>query len=233
MHKSAFLSGERFVAKYLNPEEALVILDIGSFNVNGTLKPCFVKNSCICSVCGRVMPRATDSSHCCGKPMLHHHAADGVDFRPLNLTEEQIGKYWQYFGVETRSACTPYGEVLAVGNEKFNVDIIVEDHQPLGIKDQYADVVVSTSCFEHDPQFWVTFKDLVRVVKTGGLLYINAPSGGPYHGYPRDCWRFYEDAWKALSDWCPTAQLVEHYIDTDVQMHGGWADNVGIFRIVR
>jgi hypothetical protein len=37
------------------------------------------------------------------------------------------------------------------------------------------------------------------VLRPGGLLYVNAPSGGEYHAWPVDCYRFYDDAWGALA----------------------------------
>ena len=77
---------------------------------------------------------------------------------------------------------------------------------------------------------------MCRLVKPGGYIYINAPSTGPYHGYPTDNWRFYLDSWKALQKWAIknnyNIELVEHYINTEniesdpVQ----WGDSVGIFK---
>ncbi|MFP4076345.1 MAG: hypothetical protein ACLFTD_07650 [Halochromatium sp.] len=58
---------------------------------------------------------------------------------------------------------------------------------------------------------------MLRVVKRGGLIYLNAPSNGSYHGYPFDHWRFYPDAGRALASWSERV--------------GGhpWADNVMVF----
>jgi SAM-dependent methyltransferase len=67
--------------------------------------------------------------------------------------------------------------------------------------DESFDLIVSTSCFEHDPCFWMTFREMARVIKKGGYIYMNAPSNGPYHGYPGDNWRFYSDAGQALAYW--------------------------------
>lgn len=81
------------------------------------------------------------------------------------------------------------------------VDIVVEPGKPLPFADGSVDTVVSTSCFEHDPCFWMTFREMARIVKVGGYIYINAPSNGPYHGYPGDNWRFYRDAGFSLAHW--------------------------------
>ena len=64
--------------------------------------------------------------------------------------------------------------------------------------------------------FWVSFLEMVRVLKPGGHLYINAPSNGGYHGFPLDHWRFYPDAGLALQDWArrmdQDVTLVESFI---------------------
>ena len=107
-----------------------------------------------------------------------------------------------------------------------NVDVILRDPFCFPQADATFDVVVSSSCLEHDPVFWVTFQEMTRVSRPGGLIYLNVPSAGPYHGYPVDCWRFLVDAHEALARWAEV-DLLEHYIDEDEQ----WMDSVGIFRI--
>lgn len=41
MHVSSYKFMEQFVSKYLNPDEELIIADIGSFDVNGSYRPLF------------------------------------------------------------------------------------------------------------------------------------------------------------------------------------------------
>ena len=78
-------------------------------------------------------------------------------------------------------------------------DIVVEDAYSLPFGNDYFDAVVSTSCFEHDQMFLLTFIEVARVAKAGGFIYINTPSNGPYHS--KDNWRFYPDASLALAAW--------------------------------
>ena len=80
-----------------------------------------------------------------------------------------------------------------------NVDLIYENEWPVPV--ETYDVVVSSSCFEHDDFFWETFLSLARSVKPGGFIYISVPSTGFYHGYPVDNWRFYNDSAIALTKW--------------------------------
>jgi SAM-dependent methyltransferase len=85
--------------------------------------------------------------------------------------------------------------------EHPSVDIIVKPGEKFPFEDGTIDLIVSTSCFEHDPCFWLTFKEMTRVISSDGFIYINAPTSGSYHCYPGDNWRFYSDAGQALSYW--------------------------------
>ena len=82
-----------------------------------------------------------------------------------------------------------------------SVDIVVPPCEKMPFDDSSVDLIVSTSCFEHDPCFWLTFKEMTRIIKPSGYIYINAPTTGPYHTYPGDNWRFYSDAGQALAYW--------------------------------
>lgn len=82
-----------------------------------------------------------------------------------------------------------------------NVDIIVRDiYNITEIKDNSYDVVISGQFFEHLKFFWITMKEIERILKPGGFCCIIAPSGGPKHGASKnDCYRFYKDSMKFLA----------------------------------
>jgi SAM-dependent methyltransferase len=111
------------------------------------------------------------------------------------------------------------------------VDQVIESARRLPFEDDSFDLAVSSSCLEHDPLFWVTFLELMRVIKPGGYAYISAPSNGQYHAYPLDCWRFYPDAGLALEQWARHsgngAHLVESF--TADRKRDQWNDFVMIF----
>lgn len=165
MHLTAYRNCEDFYRKYIGNLLNLKVADIGSYDVNGTLKPIFSK-----------------------------HFYTGID-----------------------QCAGP------------NVDLVSDAHK-LELANKSFDVVVSTSCFEHDEMFWLTFLEMCRIVKEGGLIYINAPSTGCFHRYPVDCWRFYPDSWAALAKWANhngyKMKLEESYTD----QHCEFKNAVGIFR---
>ena len=168
MHTSAFQNCKKFVEKYLKDkfDKKLNILDVGSLNVNGTLKSLFAAHT-----------------------------------------------GWKYTGMD-----------ISAGK---NVDVVLKNAYKYPFDNSCFDVVVSTTVFEHDPMFWISFFEMARVVKNKGYIYICTPSAGPVHEYPLDCWRFYPGAYKALSIWCPKAKLIETYIGNNIP----WKDNIGIFNI--
>jgi SAM-dependent methyltransferase len=175
MHHSAYVNAEKFYHKYCeNKIETKKILDVGSYDVNGTMKPIFSKG--------------------------------------------------KYVGMDMEQGP--------------NVDIVGVSHE-IPFKDNEFDIVISSSCFEHDDMFWISFQEMCRVLKDGGYMYIQAPSNGPYHGWPGDNWRFYIDSWKALEKWGKKLgfdiELVEHYIDDTTPHHPNegfrlWNDSIGIYR---
>jgi SAM-dependent methyltransferase len=168
MHPTAYRNGSIFFVTYSQFFiEGSTVVDIGSQNVNGTLK----------------------------------------DHVPSNFT---------YIGVD-----------FVPGN---GVDVILEDPYKLPYDDESIDLVISSSCFEHSEFFWITFTEIIRCLKPSGLFYLNAPSGGAYHKYPIDAWRFYPDAGEALTRYAhkvgySNVVLLESYI----QKGGYWNDFCAVF----
>lgn len=66
------------------------------------------------------------------------------------------------------------------------VDLVVSPGSPLPLADACADAVLASSVFEHDPAFWDSFREMCRITRPGGFIYVNAPSNGHVHRYPRD-----------------------------------------------
>jgi len=168
MHETAYQNCQTFYDKYCKGvvNESSIVVDFGSYDVNGTLKPIF--------------------------------------------------KDCKYIGLD-----------MAEGP---NVDIVCNVNEGVPLEDNYADVVVSSSCFEHDMFFWESFLEMCRVVKPGGFIYINVPSATGYHAFPIDCWRFYYDAWIALEAYGLkkgyNIKLLERYIDQQCGNH----NSVGIYQ---
>jgi len=167
MHKSAYISGRKFFERYVASSSSS-ILEIGSYDVNGTLR----------------------------------------DFQPKGST-------WLGVDLETGPG----------------VDLVIENTSDLPFTDESFDYVVASSVFEHDPIFWKTFAEMIRVLKSGGCIYINSPSNGMVHRYPIDVYRFYPDAGKALEKWGKSIRSDIYLIESFIGLHDTepWSDFCAVF----
>jgi SAM-dependent methyltransferase len=118
-----------------------------------------------------------------------------------------------------------HGIDLMPGN---GVDQVLEDAYKYPFPDGSMDMVVSTSCFEHDEMFWLTFLEMARVVSDRGFIYINAPSRWTFH-HPPDRWRFYPDAASALEKWGQRSGIPIRMVETFLALSDIWGDNVMVF----
>ena len=94
-----------------------------------------------------------------------------------------------------------------------------------------VDIVVKPG---DDPCFWLTFRDMTRIIKTDGFIYINAPTTGVYHTFPGDNWRFYSDAGQALAYWSGKQVSNEEVFPVKVvetfHMVGPWHDFICVWK---
>ncbi len=114
--------------------------------------------------------------------------AQDVNPQPLNYRQIFENGRWKYVGVD-----------MTAGP---NVDLVLDDpYDWTAVKDDSVDVIVTGQAFEHIEFFWVTMEEMARTLKPDGLIFLIAPSTGPEHRYPVDCWRFYPDGMHALAKW--------------------------------
>ena len=150
------------------------------------------------------------------------------DFTGSKIRVVEIGS--QDVNGSLRQVCPPEFEYIGVDFEAAKgVDIVLEDPYKLPFKNESVDIVVSSSCFEHSSMFWLTYLEVLRILKKRGLFYLNAPSSGNYHRYPVDCWRFYPDSAKALVEWAERNQYKPAVLESYTQLGGGWQDYVAVF----
>jgi SAM-dependent methyltransferase len=161
------------VGRYLDAAQRLRVVDIGSYDVNGSYRTLF------------------------GNPQ------------------------WHYQGVD-----------LEAGP---GVDIVLKSPYRLPFPSGSVDLVISGQAFEHVEFFWMSWMEMLRILRPGGMIFLIAPSRGPEHRYPQDCWRFYPDGYRALAKY-GNCELVE--VSTDWEPHpdpgsSDWGDTVGVFRARR
>lgn len=161
---------EQLAERWLSSARTPLVLDLGSYDVNGSYRPLFQRPG------------------------------------------------WRYLGID-----------LEPGP---NVDLVLQTPYHIPLRSESADAIISGQAFEHVRFFWQTWLELVRVLKPGGLILLVAPSRGPEHRYPVDCWRFYPDGFRALADY-GALELLEVNTDWEPDPDPGsaaWGDTAGVFR---
>lgn len=170
MHLSSYQHMEDLINRYLSAAEPLSVMDIGSYDVNGSYRSLFGNAK------------------------------------------------WSYVGVDLERGP--------------GVDVVLESPYMLPRSSGSMDLVISGQAFEHVEYFWMSWLEMVRVLKPGGMIFLIAPSRGPEHRYPQDCWRFYPDGYRALAKF-GGCELVEVTTDWEPHADAGsapWGDTVGVFR---
>ena len=82
------------------------------------------------------------------------------------------------------------------------VSLVLQDPSKIPLENASVDIVVSGQMLEHCEFFWLTFLEMVRVLKPDGYMFLIAPSAGPIQAYPVDCYRFYPDSYRQPSIVC-------------------------------
>lgn len=141
-----------------------------------------------------------------------------VGSRDVNGSIRQFAQpHHDYIGLDFDSGC--------------GVDVVIEDPYAFPLETESADIVLTSSCFEHSEFFWLTFLECQRILKPDGLLYLNAPSNGLFHRHPVDCWRFYPDSGLALARWANRngfrTLLLESF--TGRRLRDVWNDFIAVF----
>ncbi|MEJ5992477.1 methyltransferase domain-containing protein [Ramlibacter sp. PS3R-8] len=126
-----------------------------------------------------------------------------------------------------------YADVFSAPNVRYigmdlaagpGVEVVLQDPYRFPQQDASVDFVISGQMLEHCELFWLAFAEMVRVLKPDGFLFLIAPSGGPIHRYPVDCYRYYPDAYRALAKHANC-----HVVDLRHDDRGPWNDLVGVF----
>lgn len=121
--------------------------------------------------------------------------------------------HWKYVGID-----------LVPGP---NIDITLSNpYNWRELRSHCADVFISGQTFEHIEFFWLTMLEIARILKPGGMCCIIAPSTGPIHRYPVDCWRFFPDGFAALARYADL-EVCEIIHETD---HTSYPDQSEIWR---
>lgn len=99
------------------------------------------------------------------------------------------------------------------------------------LPDSSVDLVVSGQMLEHCSNPFKSVKEMKRVLKTGSFMVLIAPSSGPKHD-DQDCWRFMDDAFKAIAEDIGGITIIADWITKDAtdDRSRKWQDHVFVGR---
>lgn len=86
------------------------------------------------------------------------------------------------------------------------VDLVADAHNLHMVKDNSVDLVTSVSVLEHVRQPQTVMKEIYRILKPGGLIYINVPFVFPFHADPDDFYRF---SYKGVVLLCKDFEMID------------------------
>jgi SAM-dependent methyltransferase len=153
---------------------------------------------------------------------------DKINYKVLDFGSKDVnGSYKELFN---QIECDYIGLDMEPGK---NVHFVPRDlYKWTEIESSSIDVVVSGQALEHTEYFWLIFGEFARVLRKGGLLCVIAPSSGPEHKHPIDCWRFFPDGFRSLCNYSKI-DCLETYTNTDTEFDDGsalWNDTILIGR---
>lgn len=113
------------------------------------------------------------------------------------------------------------------------VDKVITSCRDWNVPDTYFDLVISSSAFQHDKAFWLTFAEMCKKTRAGGHVYVCAPSNGEVDRRPMDYWRFYPDSGLALEECGRSAGFNITLIESFITKREAEENNVfcAVFRV--
>ena len=134
--------------------------------------------------------------------------SSGTSFNYRSIFDE---KSWEYVGMDLK--------------EGPNVDLTVLDlYNWEEIQSGSFDVVISGQAFEHMEFFWKAIEEITRILKNGGYCCIIAPSSGPVHKNPVDCFRFTSEGMAEIGRYAGL-EILETYTNTTEESNP-WFDSI-------
>lgn len=107
----------------------------------------------------------------------------------------------------------PYtGLDLAAGN---NVDVVQDLTEGIGaLPPGHFDLAICCSVLEHVDRPWEFARNVTRLVRTGGRLYMSVPWVWRFHAYPDDYFRY---SWRGIEALFPDFEWSHRYYSTNVE----------------
>ncbi len=91
---------------------------------------------------------------------------------------------WSYLGID-----------VVAGR---NVDCVMSNEFTIPLKDSTADMVLCGQVLEHCRNPFRLVREIARILRENGYLFVTSPAVWQKHEHPIDCFRFYADGMRAV-----------------------------------
>lgn len=82
-----------------------------------------------------------------------------------------------------------------------DVDVVADAHELTERFDEHSfDVLIAVAILEHLQRPWVAVPEMAKVLRPGGVMYLDTHQTFPIHGYPNDYFRFSTAALRTLAE---------------------------------
>jgi predicted SAM-dependent methyltransferase len=149
-----------------------------------------------------------DGTEVIKSPATHSAADENHRFNTMTQrlrAESKSGDRVLEIGSRARSGTTHkylvHPEVDYVGidiSDGPNVDVVGDAHHLSRHVTGQFDTIFSLSVFEHLLMPWMVAIEMNKVLKVGGIAYIQSHPSFPLHDEPWDFWRFSKESWEGL-----------------------------------
>lgn len=163
------------------------------------------------------------------KYFIQKYVKDNTDILDVGSQEVAGQKGTSYKKLFSQRVCYTGCDMVGGNNE----DIVLDSPYYWGNVRSKYDYVISGQMMEHVEFPRLTFLEIAHVLKRGGICCVIAPSGGPMHNFPLDCYRYYPDGLVALAHYAHL-EVVEVFANYDKRLYPymdeNWKDTVLIAR---
>ncbi|CAM8630830.1 AdoMet_MTases domain containing protein [Comamonadaceae bacterium] len=141
--------------------------------------------------------RAADAPSAAAKPWWHWLRPPSVHYDPNgDMRQVHTTRLFNHQGSDTLVLSVGGGPTrhrpneITLNIEAFvNVDVVGDAHD-IPLHDNSVDTVICNAVLEHVRDPYKVASELMRVLKPGGMLYVEMPFLFFFHGYPNDYTRF-------------------------------------------
>ncbi|AZO55834.1 MULTISPECIES: class I SAM-dependent methyltransferase [unclassified Mesorhizobium] len=130
----------------------------------------------------------------------------------IDLIKEKIEKNGDKLFLDAGAGFRPayYGNVVNLEIVPYATTDVLAVLEKIPFQDESFDYVISNAVLEHVRDPFAAAREMTRVLKPGGEMFVHVPFLQPYHGYPHHYYNMTKDGLQSLFD--PGMEVLSHTV---------------------